>query len=51
MSFQRGSIANDASAGIATAEMSVRLSLRLSHSGIVRKRTKLVSHLLRRWIG
>ena len=45
--YQRVSIASYASAGIARAEMSVRLSVRLSvrpsHSGIVSKRRKLAS--------
>ena len=37
----RCSIASYASAGIAKVPMSVRLSVRLSHSGIVSKRRKL----------
>jgi len=41
--YQRVSIASYASAGIARAEMSVRLSDRPSHSGIVSKRRKLAS--------
>ena len=41
--YQRVSIASYASAGIARAEMSVRPSVRLSHSGIVSKRRKLAS--------
>jgi len=44
--YQRVSIASYASAGIARAEMSVRLSVRPSHSGIVSKRRKLVSWFL-----
>jgi len=41
--YQRVSIASYASAGIARAEMSICLSVRPSHSGIVSKRRKLAS--------
>ena len=41
--YKRVSIASYTSAGIARAEMSVCLSVCLSHSGIVSKRRKLVS--------
>jgi len=44
--YQRVSIASYASAGIARAEMSIRLSVCPSHSGIVSKRRKLVSWFL-----
>jgi len=39
--YQRGSIASYTIVGIVIAEMSVHLSVRLSHSGIVSKRTKI----------
>ena len=41
--YQRVSIVSYASAGIARAEMSVRMSVCPSHSGIVSKRRKLAS--------
>ena len=44
--YQRVSIASYASAGIATAEMSVCPSVHPSHSGIVSKRRKLASWFL-----
>jgi len=50
--YQHGSVASHACAGIAIAEMSVRLSLSVcpsvcpSHSGIVSKRTKLASFMV-----
>jgi len=46
--YQCVSIASYASAGIARAEMSVRPSVRPSHSGIVSKRRKLASWFLHR---